>query len=158
MEILTLDVLKGVEVSRRGMAGLGPGDVEADDAGIAPPNGELGDLATVGRGAHGAQDRADRERGARRPGLETFDDRPDHLVERQPSLAVQFRSETHLGVDDAVRGQVLSALPRHSLERVGVLHNADGVGEGLEVEHQVVAFRAPVEPAGQVVDIGGRQR
>ncbi len=66
-------------------------------------------------------------------------------------------ANAHLGVHDAVGGEILGALERHSLDRVTVLHHADGVGEGLEVEHEVVALGATVEPGGEVVDVGGRQ-
>ena len=38
------------------------------------------------------------------------------------------------------------ALVGDPLDRVAVLHHADGVGERLEVEHEVVALGAPVEP------------
>src|SRR5690349_9061227 len=36
VEVLALHVLEGVEVSRRWVAGFGAGDVEADDARVAP--------------------------------------------------------------------------------------------------------------------------
>ncbi len=140
------------------MSGLGARDVEANDTGIAPAHRELGDLAAMCRGAHGAQNRADRESGARRPGLETSDNRCHHLVEGEPRLPVQLGREAHLGVHHAISGEVLGAFPRHSLERVGVLHDTDGVREGLEVEDEVVALGAPVEPTSQLANIGGRQR
>ena len=70
---------------------------------------------------------------------------------------LQLRSEAHLGVHDTVVGQILGAFVRHSLDRVTVLHHPHRVGEGLEVEHEVVALRSPVEPGGEVVDVGRRQ-
>ena len=81
----------------------------------------------------------------------------EHFLQREPGLDVQLGGEPHLGVHDAVGGEVLGALVRHPLERVGMLHDADRVGERLEVEHQVVALGAAIEPGGQVVDVVGRE-
>ena len=75
----------------------------------------------------------------------------------RPFSVLQLGREADLGVDDAVGGEVLGALEGDALDRVAVLHHADGVGERLEVEHQVVALGAPVEPRGEIVDVGGGQ-
>ena len=56
-----------------------------------------------------------------------------------------------LGVDDAVGGEVLGALGRDPLDRVAVLHDADRVGEGLEVEHEALAVGAAAEPRRELV-------
>src|SRR5215471_12567076 len=50
--------------SRWRVAGLGPGDVESDDAGVTPAHRGLGDLQAAGGGAHGRQEGVDREVGA----------------------------------------------------------------------------------------------
>ena len=139
------------------MAGFGAGDVEAHHAGIAPPHGQLRDLQAAGGGAHGRQQCVDREAGAGRAEPEALEDRVDHFVEREPLLEVQLGGEADLGVDHAVVGEILGALLRDPHDGVTVLHHADGVGERLEVEHQVVALRAQVEPVGQRTDIGRRQ-
>ena len=55
----------------------------------------------------------------------------------KPGLDVQLGGEPHLGVDDAVGGEVLDALPGHPVQRVGRLHHRDGVREALEVADQV---------------------
>ena len=102
-------------------------------------------------------DRVDREVGVGRSAAEPVEHRVHHLVERQALLGVQLRGEPDLGVDDAVGGEILGALEGDPLDRVVILHHADGVGERLEVEHQVVALGATVEPRGQFVDVGGRQ-
>ena len=91
------------------------------------------------------------------PPTESVEHRLHHLVEREALLGAELRSEAHLGVHHTVGGEVLGAFVRDSLDRVTVLHHADGVGEGLEVEHEVVALGAPVEPRGEVVDVGRRQ-
>ena len=52
------DVAEGVEVAGRRRARLAAGDVEADDAGVAVAQRQLGDLDGVGRGAHGAEQHA----------------------------------------------------------------------------------------------------
>ena len=99
----------------------------------------------------------DREVGAGRTPLESGEHRLDHLVEGEPFLGAQFGGHPNLGVDDAVGGEVLGALVRDPLDRVVVLHHADRVGERLEVQHEVVALRAAVEPGGELVDVGGGQ-
>ena len=70
---------------------------------------------------------------------------------------MQLGREPDLGVHDAVGGEVLGALGGDALDRIAVLHHADRVGEGLEVQHEVVALGAAVEPRRQLVDVGGRQ-
>ena len=140
-----------------GIAGLGAGDVEADHAVVAPAHRQLGDLPAARRRAHGRGDDVDGQVGAGRAAGEAVEHRLDHLVERQPGLGAQLGRHAHLGVDDAVGGQVLGALVGDPLDRVAVLHHADGVGERLEVQHEVVALGAAVEPLGELVDVGGRQ-
>ena len=80
-----------------------------------------------------------------------------HLVERHALLGAQLGCEANLGVHDTVGGQILGALVGDPLDRIVVLHHADRVGERLEIQHQVVALGAPVEPGREVVDVGGRQ-
>ena len=80
-----------------------------------------------------------------------------HLVEREPLAQVLLGREPHLGVDDAVGGQVLGALLGHARERVLRLHHADGVVERLEVEHEVLPGGAFGEPAGELGLVGGGQ-
>ena len=49
--VVASHVLERVEVPRRRVSGLGAGDVEADDALVAEPDGQLGDLAATARRA-----------------------------------------------------------------------------------------------------------
>ena len=74
-----------------------------------------------------------------------------------PAVDVQFGGEPDLGVDDVVAGQVLDALDGHPVQRVGGLHDPDGVGERLEVPDQRAAVRGGAEERRQRVDVGGRQ-
>jgi len=155
VEVLALDEVEGLEMSGGRVAGLGAGDVEAHHAGIAPTHGELGDLETARRGAHGRQDRVDREIGAGRTASEARHDRVGHFVEGEPGLGGELGCETHFGVHHAVGGEILRAFEGHALDGVTVLHDPDGVGEGLEIEHEIVALGAAVEPAREIVDVGG---
>ena len=68
MEVLAADVLERVEVAGRPVAGLRAGDVEADDAGVPPADGELRDLLRPGGLAHRRDERADHDRVAGRGG------------------------------------------------------------------------------------------
>ena len=88
---------------------------------------------------------------------EALEHRGDHLVEGEALEQVLLGREAHLGVDDAVGGEVLGALLRDALERVLRLHHADGVVERLEVEHEVLAGGALGEPRGQLGLVGGGQ-
>ncbi len=57
-----------------------------------------------------------------------------HVVHRQPALEVQARRPAHLGVRDAVGGQVLDQLGRRAAQRAGSLEQGDRqveVGEQL---------------------------
>ena len=88
---------------------------------------------------------------------EAGEDSVQDLVEREPGDGVELGREADLGIDDTVGGKVLGALERHPFERVAMLHHADGVSERLEVQHEVVAFGAAVEPRRELGDVVGRQ-
>ena len=157
VEVLALHVLERIEVAGRRVAGLGARDVEAHDARITPAHRQLGDLQAAGGRPHGRADGVDREVGARRADPEALQDGVEHLVQGQPGLDVELGGEAHLGVHEAVGGEVLGALGGHADDGVAVLHHADGVRERLQVEHEVVALGAAVEPRAEVVDVGGRE-
>ena len=91
------------------------------------------------------------------PTAEPVEHRLDRLVVGEAGLGAQLGRHAHLGVHHAVGGQVLGALAGDPLDGVAVLHDADGVGERLEVQHEVVALGAAVEPLGEVVDVGRGQ-
>ena len=50
------------------------------------------------------------------------------LVQGHARLEVQLGGEPDLGVHDAIGGEVLDALGRHPLERLGGLHDAPRCG------------------------------
>ena len=162
VEILVADMVEGVEVARRPVAGLRPGDVEAHDALVAPAHGEAGDLGRSFELAHRRNERPDDDPGAggRGPPLalaETVLDGLHHPVERQAALDVEFRRAAHLGIRDAVRGEILGALGRDPDERVALLHDADGVGKRLEVQLERLSICAASEPGREIVDVRRRQ-
>ena len=70
---------------------------------------------------------------------------------------MQLGREPNLRVDDAVGREVLGALTRDARERIGRLHHAHGVGERLEVQHQVLAIRTSTDPGLEIAGIVGRQ-
>ncbi len=53
VEVLAPDEIERIEMARRPIAGLGTGDIEPDDAGVAPADRTLGDLHGSRRLAHG---------------------------------------------------------------------------------------------------------
>ena len=162
VEVLPPDVLECVEVARRAVALLGPRDVEPDDAGVPPAHGALGDLDGSRCLAHRGDDdlHGDRATVGRRPvraDPEPLEVRLDHLVERQPTLGRKLRGVADLRIDDAVGGEVLCAFRRHPHDRVALLHDADGVGERLEVELERLAIGAPADPPRELGRIGRGQ-
>ena len=143
-------------------ADLGAGEVEADDAGVAVADDEPGHLLPAVGLPHGAQQRADPDRragggGLRAAGREAVDHRLDDRLDGQPLRRRQLRREAHLGVDDAVGGEVERALAGHPVDRLGPLHHADGVREGLQVAHQRAGVGGLPEPAAEALGVGGRQ-
>ena len=116
-----------------GKPASGPAMSKPDHALVAVAHGQLGDLHRARELAHGGHDRADHDgmpgrgcrvaRHARKPG----EPRRHDLVERQPALRRELGRVAHLGVDDAIRGQVLGALGGDALDRLGRLHHADRV-------------------------------
>lgn len=137
------------------MTGLGAGDVETDHAAIAPAHRQLGDLQAASCCAHRRADGVDGEVGAVRTAGESVHDGLHHLVEGEALLGAQFGSHAHLGVHHAVGGQVASTFVRHALDGVLVLHDSHGVGEGFQVQNEVVALGATVEPLGEIGHVGG---
>ena len=81
----------------------------------------------------------------------------DDLVEGQPTFDVQLGCEPHLGVDDAVIGEILGAFGRNPVQGISGLHDAHGVGERLEVEDQIEAAGASDHPGGEFVRVMGGQ-
>ena len=68
----------------------------------------------------------------------------------RPALRRELGRVAHLGVDDAVVGQVLGALGGHPRDGLGRLHDRHRVAEAFEVELQGLAVGARAEPAPQL--------
>ncbi len=81
----------------------------------------------------------------------------DHAVQGESTLQMQFRSEPDLSVDHAVGGEILGAFPSDAHEALVRLHHPDGVGERLEVEHQILAVGSSGHPGGERLGVVGRQ-
>ena len=155
VEVGAMDELEGIEVAARREARLRSGDVEAHDALVAVAHGELGDLDRAGELAHGRDDGADDDGPTglacqARAALEAIQPGLHDRLERQAPLRRQLRRVAHLGVDDAVGGQVLGALGGHPRDGLGRLHDRDRVAEALEVELQGLAVGTRAEPASQL--------
>jgi hypothetical protein len=108
--------------------------------------GELGDLAGPGLVAHRGQQLPYVDTGGRHPLVESELHRAHNLLEGEAVAQVLLRGVPHLGVHDAVTGQVLDALAGHPGDVVGALHHRNGVVERLEVAHQRAAVRGLGEP------------
>ena len=89
--------------------------------------------------------------------VEAREHRLEHILEPQAAFGVQLGRKTHLGVDDPVLGQVLDALLGDAPERLGSLHHADGMGEALQVAHEVAPGSSRHEPRRELLRIRRRQ-
>ncbi len=144
-----------------GESGLRAGDVEADDAAVAVPHRELGDLAAARLVPHRGDERAPAHRGARELGLgralgQALVHGLDHRVEGEVLAQVLLRGVPRLGVDDAVGRLVEQPLAGHAAQAVGGLHHRDRVVEGLEVPHQGAGVGRLDEPPAERHGVGGR--
>ena len=91
------------------------------------------------------------------PDPEALEVRLDDVVEAQAALGRELRRVANLGVDDAVGREILGALRGDPDDRVALLHDADGVGERLEVQLEGLAVGAATHPGRELVGIGRRQ-
>ena len=91
-------------------------------------------------------------------------EKPSTIASTTSSIAQALRGrqlggEPHLGVDDAVGGEVERALAGHPVDRLGLLHHADGVRERLQVLHQRAGVRRLPEPGAEALgSAAGRSR
>ena len=157
MEILALHVIERFQMSSGRMTRLGTGDVETHDSAITPTNGQIGDLETSSSRAHRRTDGVNGEIGSLGTLGEAIHDGLHHLVEGEAFLGAQLGRHAHLGVHHSVGRQVARAFERHSLDRVLVLHDTHRVSERFEVQHEIVAFGATMEPLRQIGHVGGRK-
>ena len=70
---------------------------------------------------------------------------------------MKFGREPDLGVHDVVERQILDALVGNPVQRLRRLHDADRVGEGLQVALERSAVRGGAEELGEAVDVGRGQ-
>ena len=104
------------------------------------------------------QDRVARGRRFTFAAPEPVGDGADDRLERQPVVLVQLGGEPHLGIDDAIVGQVERRLGSDAFD-VGLgLHDGQRVLERGQVLQQVLAVGARREPGLQRVGIGLGQR
>ena len=89
--------------------------------------------------------------------VEPGEHRADHLVEGQPLFEVKFGGEAHLGVDDAVGGEVFHAFSGDPAQRAQGLHHRDRVPEGPQVLDEGSGVGAVDEPPPQLLGILGGQ-
>ena len=147
---------------RRGETVLGAGDVEAADAAVAELDGQLRDRLTEIRLTHRRENRAHDdcvtfEFCVAHAASESLQHGLDHLVQRQTIVQVQFGSESNLGVDDAITGEVQRRFERDALQVFLGLHHGRRVRETFEVAHEVTPRCVGDEPFTQFVGVVGRQ-
>src|ERR1700722_17164656 len=109
MEILPFDVLKSVQMAARRPASLGAGDIESNNTIVPVADRQFGYLQRPSSRAHGGKQGIHRDTAAFAALAETVGDRLDDLVQGEPALGMELGSKPDFGVDDAVRGQILSA-------------------------------------------------
>ena len=126
---------------RRREAGLGAGDVETDHAASRYRTASSAisrERAACRIAVSSAPTRIERpcRGGGAAPSWNPASTASTTSSSVSPPLDVQLGREPDLGVDDAVGGEVLGALARDPVQRVGGLHDADGVRERLQVALQ----------------------
>ena len=163
VEVLAADVLERVEVPRGPVAGLGPGDVEADDAVVAVPDRQLRDLHRVGGLAHRGEQRPDDDRAAGpRRALHPARGTPRARRSTTSSGVMPFAVDSSgakrtsaYTTPSAARSSAHSAATRAIAP--GCCITPHGVRERLEVELQALAVGATAEPGGELVHVLGGQ-
>ena len=155
-------VFECVQMARRRKAGLGTGDIKADNAGVPVADCQFGDRPRPRGMTHRGHQAPHHDRpAAGRRGLlavgESGQHRLDHLVERQSAAQVQLGREPDLRVDDIVGGEILHAFHGNPVQRLRGLHHRDGMGERFQVAHQRTAVRRGAEPGRQLGGVGARQ-
>ncbi len=155
--VLAAQVLERVEVPGGREAGLGPGDVEPDDAarrGSATASSAISRRA--GGVAHRGEQGADPDRACRRrPRSASPSRKPASTASTtsgsdSPPSMCSSGAKRDLGVDDPVGGQVERALPGHPGQLLGGLHDRDGVRERLEVALERARVGGVAEPGAQL--------
>lgn len=159
VEVRLVDLVERFEVSRGRKAVFGAGDVEPDHAVVAVPNGQLCDIARFCRLAHRREKGADHDGVPGRGGRfgsqrKALLNRPHDLIEGQTGFQVLFGGKAHLGVHNAVFGQVLGTLRCHPDKGVTLLHHPDRVIERFEIERKRQAIGASADPRRELFDIG----
>ena len=126
---------------------------------VPPGDGQLGDLHRARLVPHRGQQLPDHDPapGRRTALVEPLLDGGHDLVEGQPLGDVLLGRVAHLGVHDAVGGQVLHALAGDPGQRRGGLHHRDRVVERLEVALQRAGVGGLGEPAAERLGVGRGQ-
>ncbi len=140
--------MEGIDVLLRRKTRFAASEIEADDAGVAPLDGQLRRLHGIGRVhvAHRADDQAPFDPEVFLAALQALDRGGDHLVLCQCSGGVQAWGKAHLRVYDPVHRHVLDELVGHPLQRLRGLHDAGGLGETFQILGQVAFLGSAVKP------------
>ena len=139
---------KGGEVAVGGESGLGPGEVEPDDALVGIPYGEAGDVEGVVVLTHGIEDDPPHQAGGGGPRPHSVEAGLDDGVGAEPTAGEEVGREAEFGIDDTVGGQVLDSFTSDTGDRLCCLHDTHRVREGVEIAFQG-ARATLIEPVGQ---------
>ena len=153
------EVIERGAMPRRQEAGLGAGDVEADDATLAVADGELGDLEPEVVVPHRRDELADADAAALRLHvvealLDARLDGLDGLVEAQAAGEVLLGRPADLAVDDAVGTEVLHELASDAAEAGTGLHDRGRQVERLQVLDERPGVRLFGEPRPEGLGVG----
>ncbi len=161
--VVVSHVLESIEMSGGWIAGLRTRDVESDNAPVAEPDRQLGDLQRPRLMPHRGDQASHHNGAALGAGSllavgEAGEHGIDDCVQGQAGVDVQLGREADLGVHDVVGCKVLDALIGHPVQGLGCLHHPDGVRERLQIAHQRSAVSSAVRKndASPSTSVAGR--
>ena len=154
------EAMQRAGVPRRGIAGFGTGEIEADHAAVLERDREIGAPRDIGFVVmpHRADDQAARHPGRDGRSREARDQRRGRRLGGDAVRFEERRRDPELGQHAAVEMRVLRRLERDPFHRVGRGHRRDGQREAAQVLDQRPRVGPRAKPRAERRDVVRRRR